>query len=71
MTSATAARSGSEPKTTPAARTPTAAAMAPSAMLAIGRRPRNATLQSAIIRPRCVSSTESWSRAVADVFEAR
>src|SRR5439155_134983 len=31
----------------------------------------NAIPQSAMIRPRCVSLTSSWSRLVADVFDAR
>ena len=57
--------------TTPAARTPNAPAIAPSVRLAIGRSPRKATLQSAMIRPRCSGATSSWSRLVADVFEAR
>jgi hypothetical protein len=40
-------------------------------MLASGRRPRNATPQSAMIRPRWASPTPSWSLVVAEVFEAR
>ena len=34
-------------------------------------RPRNATVQSAMMRPRSSSRTSSCSRAVAEVFEAR
>jgi hypothetical protein len=56
---------------TPAARTPATAAIAPSARLATGLRPRNATPQSAIIRPRWASLTPSCSLVVAEVFEAR
>src|SRR3954470_15470167 len=57
--------------TTPATRTPNAAASAPSRRLANGRRPRNAILHSAITRPRWLSVTPSCSRAVAEVFDAR
>src|SRR5439155_4548766 len=57
--------------TTPAVRTPADDAIAPSTRLASGRTPRNAMPQSAMIRPRCDSATSSWSRLVADVFEAR
>jgi hypothetical protein len=56
---------------TPATRTPNAPASAPSTRLASGRSPRKATLQSAMIRPRCDSATPSCSRVVADVFDAR
>ena len=57
--------------TTPATRTPTAPAIAPSVMLATGRSPRKAMPQSAMIRPRCDGATPSWRRVVAAVFELR
>src|SRR5919197_353128 len=60
-TAAAPARAGIA-RQTPATRTPNAPASAPSTRLANGRSPRKATLQSAITRPRWVSSTSSWSR---------
>lgn len=45
--------------TTPATRTPSAPAIAPSVRLATGRNPRNAIPHSAMIRPRCDGGTPS------------
>src|SRR5262249_13035939 len=56
-------------RTIVATRTPAASAIAPSTRLAIGRTPRKAIVQSAMIRPRSCSRTESCSRAVAVAFE--
>ena len=52
-TIASAHASAGSARQMPATRTPNACASVPSTRLASGRSPRNATLQSAMIRPRC------------------
>ena len=48
-----------------------ALASAPSTRLEIGRTPRNATLQSAMMRPRWTPSMLSWSSLIVVVLDAR